>query len=270
MNGYYENWRIYNHRPCIAKTLKEYENLNIKKCDFEIIERIGSEGTMSVVYNVNIDGYNFALKILPIVDKYSIETNEEEIMFAKIMSDNVRDGDCDYFPVVIDSGYCHHFEYADQNDTWRKLSKEYMESISNYKDTPINYLISELGTMDLYNWIDYYYKEKKLYYFIWNVLQGIKCLQENNIYHGDLHLYNILIIKRNNCGEIACIHDFGRSRYILSDNDYLLDYKFFIRTLHDKIKTKLIKEMHNSINTDWDSIKNKREFIGYIITKYFT
>lgn len=268
MNGNYKNWRRYGHKPCYINDIKEYDTLKIKKCNFNIIERIGEHGSISIVYNIDIEGYNFALKILPIFDKDNITTNEEEIYFATFCSNIVKKGECPYFPYVIDSGYCQHFEYP-EGDTLKTLSKEYMESIGNYQDTPINYLISELATMDLASWIKHYYDEEILVVFVRDVMEAIQCLQNNKILQSDMHLYNVLIMDRNGCGKIACIHDFGRTRYINSAGDYLFDYMRIIKELHKNVDIDLIKKMFDNMNNDWNSVNDKKEFIFYVLEKYF-
>ncbi len=105
----------------------------------------------------------------------------------------------------------------DEYFKYREVFKEEMDKIDKYKiGSPGQYMVSELGKADYMTWVDEYTgkdKVDKLKGFLEDVLMGVHQLQVNGILHGDVHKENILIMNRKH-GDIAVIHDFGKSRIV--------------------------------------------------------
>lgn len=260
IDGNYKYWRIDDHKP-------SHIDENIDICNFEVMERIGSPSTAGLVYNIKVGNHHFALKIMPILDKYNIEDNEREIAFAQLFSNMYTEGICPYFLYVVSSGYCPNFIYGPEEKVYKKLSMEYSGN------TQVNYLISELGIMDLNSWINKY-DEEMVMIFMRDTIEGIICMQSQNVMHGDLHIFNVLIVDRKESNRlIACIHDFGRSNYIISPYQYYLDYKIFLESLRNKLYKSELKDkvsiMYNNMPEDFKSVNNPKDFMKYILSKYF-
>lgn len=248
IDGRYDNWRIAGHD----------NDTQGDECNFDIVERIGSPSTAGIVYKLK-NGH--ALKIMPIIDMNSISDNEREIMIATIASDS----ESPYFLRVYGSGSCENFIYSKHEETFRILSLAYDGKCE------VNYLISELGLMDLNSWMTRY-DEDMVPVFVREVIEGIIWLQEHNIIHSDLHIYNVLIVKRDNRLS-ACIHDFGLSFIGIARFQYYVDYKIFLMSIKDKLHKGTFKDWMSSLlvnlPSDWDSVNDKRDFMKFILKKYF-
>ena len=268
MNGNYDKWVIANHAPCYGI---DY-NVAVKDCQFDIIERIGNSSTSGLIYKIKANEYIFALKIMPILDVYNIEDNTREIRIAEMGSDLVKKGICPYFVQVVGYGYCTDFIFPEEAETFYRFSREYQQSLGNNETTPVNYLISELGIMDLKSWIKQN-GDLMLPQFINDVLEAIICLQNIGIVHSDLHIENVLVMDRGKlCRLMAAIHDYGRSNTIISTYQYKLDYLTLLQSLLDHIPKGQLKEiimmMHFNILDDWNFIKDKKDFMSYVVSKY--
>ena len=199
-----------------------------------VVERIGSESSEGEVYRVELQGRQYAGKIMPITSDKSYEKNENEISIARELSDN------SYFPKVFAAGFCAKTKY---NETSKFFEESYryflfekvcedmnratkIRTKHKYKDTTVkelknifheeisiasHVLISEIAFSDLRPICKYYYVSEKIWKeIILIVLKGIKYLNEvKNILHGDLHCGNILIKIEEK--SIPLIHDFGKS-----------------------------------------------------------
>jgi hypothetical protein len=86
-----------------------------------------------------------------------------------------------------------------------------------------NIMISELGTMDLRQYVLYNRDMHKIisnydwFKIFENVLNGIRDLQKHNILHNDLHMGNVLMLNKNESGTLITtwlIHDFGKSKIL--------------------------------------------------------
>lgn len=101
-------------------------------------------------------------------------------------------------------------------------------------------LVSELAQMDLKQFIEQHLDAGEIisdavwFNIIEQVLNGIDDMQKLNIIHQDLHLGNVLLLKKNE--DIVClIHDFGQSNMITRDEwigeERSFDIKKFISFL---------------------------------------
>ena len=259
------------------------QNLIFKDGNINVIERIGSESSEGEVYRIQIEGQEYAGKIMPINSAYSIEKNENEISIAKELSG------LKYFPIVYTSIFCSNTKYNEKSlfleDSYKyflfeKLCEEKtkvcktrmkhkykdmsIQKLRNLFDISVNIsshiLISEIAFSDLRQFRSG--NEKIWRFIILNVLKGIKYLnEEKNILHGDLHCGNVLI-KVNDKNEIQTllIHDFGKSKRCSFENmqDRITDTEKFLYdlTLHfdvpKNIKDK-IEEILKYISTLYHS-----------------
>lgn len=199
--------------------------------DIKVIERIGSESSEAEVYRIELNGKQYACKIMPITSAKSFDKNTNEMEISEQLSR------FPHFPKVFKSGYCERtiynkkslfFEdsykyfyleemckYMKKSDRIRIKEKYMRENLFKYTDDVkigCNILISENYFSDLKQ-ISQKFKlnEKAWKDIIISVLEGIKYLNEElNILHGDLHCGNILIKIQGQ--SIPLISDFGKSQ----------------------------------------------------------
>ncbi len=279
-------WNKVAGNFCSDKWKDELDDWN----DITIIERIGSESSEGEVYRIQIEGREYAGKIMPISSVLAIEKNENEIAIAKELSGLT------YFPIVYAGGFCSNTKYNEKSlffeDSYKyflfekvcedktkacktRMKHQYKNiSVQELKTMfyiPINIsshiLISEIAFSDLRQICRYYTVNEKIWRFIiLNVLKGIKCLnEEKNILHGDLHCGNVLIkVSEKNQVEIPLIHDFGKSRKCLFDNmsDRVTDAEKFLYdlTLH--------VDVPKSIKTEIEEILKYISSIFYSKSSY--
>lgn len=263
VDGRYKVWTIALHDPCefdrnIYKHLIEISE-DINFCNVNLKERIGSESVAGLVYKIKIDGYPLALKVMPRRNLAEVKQNLNEMRIARLVSNMVVNNECAYFPYYIKGGLCEEF------------------IMPNNEIIKSNVMVSELGIMDLEVYImnEYNMKDEQvLNKYIKEVIMGIYCLNNKNIQHFDLHLRNILLVRRDEC-IIATLHDFGMSGKLKT---YIGDYSKFMSHLIDildriyKIDTEFylkIKMMNKNYFKDFEHVEDKSKYMLYILDKYF-
>ncbi len=262
------------------------QDIIFKAGNIIVLGRIGSESSEGEVYRIQIEGREYAGKIMPIHSHKSLEKNENEILIAKELSG------LKYFPIVYTSIFCSNTKYNEKSlffeDSYKyflfekicedktkacktRMKHQYknasIEKIISTFNIPINIgshiLISEIAFSDLRQICRYYTLNEKVWRFIiLNVLKGIKYLnEEKNILHGDLHCGNVLIkVSEKNQVKIPLIHDFGKSRKCLFNNmsDRVTDAEKFLYdlTLHVDVPKNIkveIEEILKYISTIYHS-----------------
>jgi virulence-associated protein VapD len=228
------------------------DNWNQNYDGIEIIERIGSDSSQGEVYKLKINDFVFAGKILPIISDKSFEDNQNEISIAKQLSQEVKNNNTIYFPIVYDSTFCEKTTFNSKSlfyeDSYKYAlynwlcKKENMNSackkrmINKYKNMNVkeiknlhpdfndinissHVLMSELCFSDLRQFSIKYNKNESFWIsIISHIFEAIKYLNENmNIIHDDLHTGNILLrLSKNETDDCytyyPLIHDFGKSR----------------------------------------------------------
>lgn len=220
-----------------------------RRCDIEVIQRIGSPSMNGEVYQLKYRGKEFVGKILPIIDKKTEESSSSEIKIANFVSNLVTTGQSVYFPVVYGSAFCREVIYNEKSlfskpsklhalkkhiekqmssniqkkrfstsaNTLKKAKAFASENKINIDNiSPSSYIMfSEIAYSDL----SYYIEQYTLTVKEWNALithifLAIKTMQDKNLFHGDLHTGNILILKNENNDLLPLIHDFGTSYFV--------------------------------------------------------
>ena len=93
-------------------------------------------------------------------------------------------------------------------------------------------MFMEVAMSDLQQLLTYQNVTKgELISYILNVCDSIEIMATNFLYHGDLHIGNIFLVKRNTTIK-AVVGDFGESEFITS---HLQDMKLFISSLSSGI-----------------------------------
>lgn len=216
-------------------------NINI-----EILGRIGSDSADGEVYNIRYRNIEFAMKIMPRIDKNSEAKNLNEIKIASEASKYLE-----YFPKVFATGFCDnssfyssetgqisHFvkkaiEYHQYNIIYshiknkreqKRFDSEYRNgidldalkvkyvnyNIDNTNLIEVDFLISELANGDLGNWMKINHSNEEWKKVLLDIITGTYYMSVMlKIVHPDLHPGNILICNNNNNIQ-ALIHDFGR------------------------------------------------------------
>lgn len=77
------------------------------KKNLDLSTRIGSDSQDAMVFGVNIEGCPIAAKLLLPIDDQTVARNEDEIEMAKIVSNAVRQGKTDRFPIVYGATKCN-------------------------------------------------------------------------------------------------------------------------------------------------------------------
>jgi serine/threonine protein kinase len=279
-NGDVKEWTPYSRdgEEMISSRKELIENLNISQddthlCNINTNKRIGSESTMAQVFEVEINNYPVAVKVLPITSKESYSQIENEVNLARLASQFVLEDKSIYFPIVYGGILCpetYFYNGAYYEKSRRFQEYEYLLSLTNdekkisqilsYKKKFVDasvvakkvflakdllftgkvkayLLFSELASYDL----KYYLQHNTLTIeLIKDIFKAIYDLHTKlNIVHNDLHLGNILI-KGNQGNLVPLIHDFGKS-YI---SDFESEYDRKDDLLH--ILNKLI-ELNNNL-----------------------
>jgi len=208
----------------------------------EIIGRIGSPSADAEVYRIKFNDMDFAMKIMPRIDKDSERKNLNEIKTAIEASEYQE-----YFPITFAYGYCPNSSYyVSANNEFSAFIPKAIEysaiskllNMTNGKNTKkrleydirngkhieelekikkeengiqVDFLISELANGDLGNWTTREHTIDEWISILNDIFTGIYYLTGIlHKVHPDLHFGNILIIRKEG-GVKALIHDFGRS-----------------------------------------------------------
>lgn len=291
----------------------QYTNMPTKK-------RIGSESLNAQVFLIECNDRYAAMKIMPIHRGDSKMENQNELMIAKLMSDDVMNKTTIHFPILYATGKCNDiildndkflnsyklfkslqiikskdlpqkvisgklmmpYHYDPENmqeqefdldlsgniekgpDNLRSLmtnsgatyddqlkflsnvmTPEEIDYIKNIKLTG-DIMFSELADSDVK-----YYIEKNnldilhLYDVIFQAITALIDFQKRNCIHNDLHLGNLLVLRRD--GKIIILlHDFGNTMQypsheafdIISNKIKFIDIKTFCTHLHNAYRKK--------------------------------
>ena len=186
----------------------------------KITNRIGSGSQNGEVFIGSINNNEFAIKVLPIINKNSYIQNKNELNIAELASQLVLENRSIHFPIVYEFDLCENTIFY--NDTFTMKSEKFQKG-----ETKSNVLIMELGCCDLKQYLKYNKVSQ------WE-LSYIKKQCEKAIYdmhsligvcHNDLHLGNFLLLPYDNeYGYIIMIHDFGSADFRTTYQN--LDYEF--------------------------------------------
>ena len=238
----------YNSRTSLYHKITNYldDINNICDYEFDVIERIGSEsqyGEVFLIHSKTNEKLSFVVKLLPIINKNSLETNENEINIAIQASQLVLEGQSKHFLIIYDSKLCSETIFYNSKLTTK--SKKYQNNnLKSYL------LISELALCDLKQYLSIkVIDETEWIYIIKECTSAIHDMHSKlGVCHNDLHLGNFLILKNEKKNQDynynMLIHDFGKADFREVYQE--LDIKFFIECLLEvqyipiKIKTYLL------------------------------
>lgn len=92
-----------------------------------VIQRIGTESSEGEVYRIELQGKEYAGKIMPIISDRSYEKNENEISIAKELSDY------SYFPKVFTAGLYTKTRYNEKSKFFEDSYKYFLfEKVCEY------------------------------------------------------------------------------------------------------------------------------------------
>ena len=137
-------------------------------------------------------------------------------------------------------------------------------------------IVNELGQMDLSQYISHTKQAKEVIkdevwiQIIGHILNGIKCLQMNNILHDDLHMGNVLLLNKTD-GYTWLIHDFGKSKIL---TEWTLENKkkdvldFIGAISSTNCKSKEIGTLLTRLTSDIQELVDVDNFMDAVIDKY--
>ena len=94
-------------------------------CNISTNKRIGSESTMAQVFEVEINNYPVAVKVLPITSKESYSQIENEVNLARLASNLVINEESIYFPIVYGGILCPETYFY--NNKYYEKSRRFQE-----------------------------------------------------------------------------------------------------------------------------------------------
>lgn len=246
-----KSWRKY---PQVSSLCERIDNVcfNIHS-NREALLRIGSESMDAMVFKVDNEGCDMAVKVLFDISEKSKKDSDNELKIAKYLSEIDNSGDC--FLHVYGSGYCADIDIPYTNvliekskrynlDRYLKekykiegkrfaiknrgLSyKEYLDRVTeqfgNVEDPNVSghLLYTQMLWGDLIQLIENEDIDKVLVLLdevIPNVFSCIQKLHDLSISHNDLHLGNVLLkVFEDEYREkkwTTVIHDFGKSEFV--------------------------------------------------------
>ena len=192
---------LHFHENNNEKKIQKFESiLGDEKCNvfdrIKVIQRIGSDSIYATVWEVD---FSLALDLA--------DTNKEKIKMAIKVQNNVDKS--------LDEIDINNFLQNIENRSYflRFYGNIYCENIELLKQSFNGYfMFMELAIGDLAQYIQMHnVSEKQLIQFIIEVYNSIYMLDSHQIYHGDLHLRNAFIVKRDGENH-AVIGDFGETK----------------------------------------------------------
>lgn len=231
----YDRLKIYSH------IVNRFDN----QCQLNIEKRIGMESTMAEVYKVNIQEFEVAAKLLPILSNESLIGNQKEIEFATKASELVLSKESVYFPLVYTSTFCPETYFYGSSNPQLK----FYERSLNYQQ--FTFLINSIKNQKALNQITKYRKN-----FV-DVNTIINLLHLNVSLSDKVSSYILF-------SELASFDlDFYLSNYVLSSNDLYYLFEHILNAIED-LQTKL-HVVHNDLHLGnillLESVDSK---IGYI------
>jgi len=241
------------HKPVVLsneqfKVLKKYMNCDIFQ-HVKILQRIGSDSLYATVWLASLStkelDATFAVKVQKDIKKSEKEAN---------MSYRLEN----WFE------YFHLMYYNIRCDDIRLNSKSYSGM----------FMFMEVAMSDLRQLIKYQNVTKaELISYILDVCDSVEIMASNFLYHGDLHIGNVFLVKRAN--EIkAVVGDFGESKYVTSSTSHLSDIGNFITSLSTEIKTTALNGLlaNNKLATltkhiNLQTAKTEAEYDRFLETK---
>ena len=204
------------HKPSVLsesefKTLKKYVECDIFK-HLKILQRIGSDSVYATVWLANFNSpdlnVSFAIKV-----QKDVKKSEAEAKISYFLEQWF-----DYFLLMYYNIRCE---------------KILLSGVS-YSGM---FMFMEVAMSDLRQLIKYQNVTKsELVSYVLNVCDSVEIMAINFIFHGDLHLGNVFLVKRE--GNIrAVIGDFGESQYVVSPTSHLSDIGNFISQLGIELKS---------------------------------
>ena len=204
------------HKPSVLsesefKTLKKYVECDIFK-HLKILQRIGSDSVYATVWLANFNSpdlnVTFAIKV-----QRDVKKSEAEAKISYFLEKWF-----DYFLLMYYNIRCE---------------KIVLSGIS-YSGM---FMFMEVAMSDLRQLIKYSNVTKsELVSYVLNVCDSVEIMATNFIFHGDLHLGNVFLVKREG-GIRAVIGDFGESQYVVSPTSHLSDIGNFISQLSIELKS---------------------------------
>ena len=204
------------HKPSVLsesefKALKKYVECDIFK-HLKILQRIGSDSVYATVWLANFNSpdlnVTFAIKV-----QRDVKKSEAEAKISYFLEQWF-----DYFLLMYYNIRCE---------------KIVLSGVS-YSGM---FMFMEVAMSDLRQLIKYQNVTKsELVMYVLNVCDSVEIMATNFIFHGDLHLGNVFLVKRE--GNIkAVIGDFGESQYVVSPTSHLSDIGNFISQLGIELKS---------------------------------
>ena len=192
------------------KTLKKYMECDIFK-HLKILQRIGSDSVYATVWLASFNSSDlnvtFAIKV-----QRDVKKSEDEAKISYFLEQWF-----DYFLLMYYNIRCEKI-------TLSGVSYSGM------------FMFMEVAMSDLRQLIKYQNVTKsELVIYVLQVCESVEIMATNFLYHGDLHLGNVFLVKRES-GIRAAIGDFGESQFIVSPTSHLSDIGYFISQLAIELK----------------------------------
>ena len=118
VNDQQQRFVLYQHAYNALKqlTLECDTECNCNTLERYMKHRIGSASANGQVFRIELDdGFLMALKFMPLIQTSSMRDNINELELATILSDAVKRGECNYFPLVYTIGFCHSIHLPTEN-----------------------------------------------------------------------------------------------------------------------------------------------------------
>ena len=193
------------------KTLKKYVECDIFK-HLKILQRIGSDSLYATVWLASFNSpdlnVTFAIKV-----QRDIQKSEAEAKISYFLEQWFDNFLLMYYNIRCDKISLSGVSYSGM------------------------FMFMEVAMSDLRQLIKYQNVTKsELITYILQVCESVEIMATNFLYHGDLHLGNVFLVKRES-GIKAVIGDFGESRFVVSPTSHLSDIGNFISQLSIELKT---------------------------------
>lgn len=195
------------------KALKKYVECDIFK-HLKILQRIGSDSLYATVWLASFEATDISVTFAVKVQR-DVKKSEHE---AKISY---------FLEKWFDNFLLMYYNIRCDKITLNNKNRQTYSGM---------FMFMEVAMSDLRQLIKYQNVTKsELISYILNVCDSVEIMATNFLYHGDLHLGNVFLVKRDNHIK-AVVGDFGESQYIVSPTSHLSDMSTFVSQLSIELK----------------------------------